>query len=502
MAGIGIKLNKIFEKNTLTTHILGFGYSAVVTIAPMLVVILNILLMGWFLGFNKVGYTDRELFSCTVLYIFIFALLTASPFNAVLSRYMSDVIYEERYQDILPCYYVGLLLNILLSVLLGIPFCLWEHFVGGVSVAYVFTGFCGYIALVLIFYSMIYLSICKDYEKISWFFFLGMAEAFVLSLILHFWCGWEVTRSMLFSLMTGFFLTAVLELSLVKRYFVKNSNRFRPVLKYFRQYWQLIATNFFYILGLYIHNFVFWNTDMRMVVVDSFVCNQPYDMASCIAMFTNISASILFIARVEMHFHEKYKRYSEAVIGGRGSDIQKTKRQMFRQLSSELMTLTRLQFIISVTIYLLCVIFLPQIGFSGLTMKIYPSLAAGYFILFLMYAAIIFLYYFNDLNGAMLTSVSFCAVTFIGSILSTRLPAVWYGLGVVAGSFTGWTVAYFRLRFVERNMEPHIFCQGDLIPYGKGKQPSGKVYDRALYLRKQRMERSRKAKEQNTDVEV
>ena len=167
MAGIGIKLNKIFEKNTLTTHILGFGYSAVVTIAPMLVVISNILLMGWFLGFNKVGYTDRELFSCTVLYIFIFALLTASPFNAVLSRYMSDVIYEERYQDILPCYYVGLLLNILLSVLLGIPFCLWEHFVGGVSVAYVFTGFCGYIALVLVFYSMIYLSICKDYEKIS-----------------------------------------------------------------------------------------------------------------------------------------------------------------------------------------------------------------------------------------------------------------------------------------------------------------------------------------------
>ena len=50
---------------------------------------------------------------------------------------------------------------------------------------------------------------------------------------------------------------------------------------------------------------------MRMVVVDSFVCNQPYDMASCLAMFTNISATIIFIARVEMYFHEKYKLYSE-----------------------------------------------------------------------------------------------------------------------------------------------------------------------------------------------
>ena len=130
MAGIGVRLNRIFEKNTITTNLIGFSYSTVVTIAPMMVVILNLILMEELLEFSSVGYATRELFSCTILYIFIFALLTASPFNAVLSRYMSDVIYEERYQDILPCYHIGMLLNIGLSCLLGIPFCLWEHFVG------------------------------------------------------------------------------------------------------------------------------------------------------------------------------------------------------------------------------------------------------------------------------------------------------------------------------------------------------------------------------------
>ena len=167
MAGIGVKLNKIFEKNTLTTDMLGFVYSSVVTIAPMMVVILNLMLMEHVLGFSKVGYAQRELFSCTVLYTFIFSLLTAAPFNSVLSRYMSDIIYEERYQDILPCYYLGMVMNIGLSCLVGIPFCIREHFVGGVSVAYVFVGFCGYVSLVLVFYSMIYLSICKDYQRIS-----------------------------------------------------------------------------------------------------------------------------------------------------------------------------------------------------------------------------------------------------------------------------------------------------------------------------------------------
>ena len=71
MAGIGVKLNKIFEKNTLTTDMLGFVYSSVVTIAPMMVVILNLMLMEHILGFSKVGYAQRELFSCTVLPVYL-----------------------------------------------------------------------------------------------------------------------------------------------------------------------------------------------------------------------------------------------------------------------------------------------------------------------------------------------------------------------------------------------------------------------------------------------
>lgn len=205
MAGIGVKLNTIFQKRSIVANLVGFSYSTAVTVAPMFLIILNVLLMGKVLGFNTVGYLNRELFSCTVLYMFIFSLLTVSPFNAVLSKYMSDVIYEERYQDILPCYYMGLVMNMSLSCLVGIPFCLWEHFVGGVKIFYVFTGFCGYIALAMAIYSMIYLSICKDYEKISVFFAIGMVVAFLLSLILRYLFRWSITESMLFALMTGIF---------------------------------------------------------------------------------------------------------------------------------------------------------------------------------------------------------------------------------------------------------------------------------------------------------
>ena len=477
MAGMGVKLNRIYHKNTITTNIIGFFYSTVVTIAPVLVVIINLMLMQKVLKFNTVGFFDRELFSCTVLYVFIFSLLTTSPFNAVLSRYMSDVIFEERYEDIQPCHRVGLLTNICFSCLFAIPFCFWEHLVGGVPIYYVFTGYCCFVSLVTVFYNMLYLSICKEYRLISLYFLTGMVTSFLLSLFPRFVCKVSITYSMLLALTVGFFVTAVLEWAKIHQFFPDNSEEYGRVFAYFRKYWHLILINFLYTLGLFVHNFVFWGTDMAIHLVKTFVCNQPYDMATCLAMFTNISASVIFISRVEMYFHERYRAYADAVFGGRGIDIRNTKKRMFRQLGSELMTLVRLQFIVSVIIYLLFVIFLPGMGYAGLVMRIYPMVAAGYFILFLMYSEIIFLYYFEDLKGALLTAVSFCAGTFLASLVAVHLSSIFYGTGVWVGSMTGFVVAYMRLRWMEKHLDEHMFCRGNIMKQAKGIKPSPKVFD-------------------------
>ncbi len=478
MAGVGIKLNRIFEKQSLVAHVYGFGYSAVITIAPMIVVIGAIIIAQVMLKYDVVDYFNRELFADTILYIFIFSLLSASPFNAVLSRYLSDIIFEERYEDIMPCYYVGLTLSVGLGSLLSVPFCIHEYVVGQVPLYYVFTGFCGFMALLMVFYSLLYLSITKDYGKISAAFVLGMLLTLVLGLLLVRHFKWEITYALLFSLVCGFLLTGSLETAIIHSYFRRNSCRYKPVLHYFKKYWQLIFINLLYTLGLYVHNFVFWTTDLHTILVHSFVTVMNYDMATCLAMFTNLSATVIFISRVEMHFHSRYKAYSEAVIGGLGQDIQNSRQRMFRQLGSELMTLVRTQFIITVVLFLIMIVFLPWIGMGGETMRIYPGLCVGFFILFIMYGEILFLYYFNDLTGALCTSAVFCGVTLLASIGATHLPEVWYGMGLVVGAFSGFTMGYYRLRWVERNLDVHIFCSGNLMKKGEGPMPPGKVFDR------------------------
>ena len=484
MAGIGVKLNKIYSKRTLTTNLIGLGYSSVITVAPMFLVILSIIVMQLLLDGFLLGYSVRLLFSCTVMYIFIFSLLVVSPFNSVLSKYLSDVIYNERYEDILPCFYMGMLLNLAVGFLIGFPFCAWAYLSGNLTLPYTCAAYCGFMLLVQVLYAMLYLSICKDYGKISLYYFFGAVLAVALSWILVRGFGISEELGMLISLDAGFLLTSAFEIGMIRSYFRRNSGKYTAVFEYFAKYWKLILANFLYTVGLYVHNFVFWTTDLRVVVANTFLCALPYDMASCLAVFTNISASVIFISRVEMHFHERYRIYSEAVIGGRWKDIVNAKKRMFRQLSEELMSLARIQFIITVIVFLLAIIFLPQYGYSGLTMSIYPCMAAGYFILFLMYALIIFLYYFNDLTGALLTSGSFFLTTLISSIISSFLPEIWYGLGVTMGALMGWCVSYFRIRYLEKHLDNHIFCTGQILRVGIGPKPSSKVFDRYDCIKK------------------
>lgn len=478
MAGIGVKLNKIYEKNTITSDVYGFLYSTFVTISPMLMVMGAVLAMRFLLGFSSLGYASRKLYSCTVLYMFIFAFLVIAPFNSVISRYLSDTLYEDRYEDILPCFYMGFFMTLLLGCIIGVPFCLHEYFVGKVPVYYVFTGFCGYICLIMVLYSMTYLSISKDYKRVSQLFTIGMLLTVLLSLVFCHLLDMEGTYSSLLALTLGFFTIAALEYGQIRHFFQRNSGRYRKMLSYFLKYWQLLFINFLYVLGLYVHNFVFWSTDLGTTVANSFICAEPYDVATCVAMFTNIAASVIFISRIEMKFRFRYKAHTEAVIGGRWMDIRTTQRRMFRQIADELFNLVRIQFIVSVIIYLIVVLLMPRLGYGGLVMEFYHCLAAGYFPLFIMYAAILFLYYFNDLSGALMVSALFCGSVFVGTVICTHLPYFWGGLGVFVGSLVSFIAAYYRLRWTERNYDTHVFCNGRILKPAMGARPLGKVLDR------------------------
>lgn len=478
MAGIGVKLERLYSKRSIVSRIAGFGYSIIFTIAPVGLVMAAVISMQILLDVSKLGYGIRQLYACTILYVFIFAMIVQAPVNSVISRYLSDAIYDERWDDIMAAYNFGCLINVILAAIVGIPFCIHEHLVGGVDIWYSFSGYACFAALTLAFYTQLFLQALKAYQRISLYYLIGMVFSVLLSMFLHQVTPLETTFIMLVSLAAGFLLIVVIEYGLLNQFFNGNSRNYKSVAAYFKKYISLVFTNLFYTLGLYAHNFVFWTTDQAIVVAKSFYCYEAYDMATCIAMFLNISATVIFTTRVELNFQGRYRDYSEATIGGRGIDIDNAKARMFTSLSDELFSLVRIQFIITVVAYLFTVVILPRFGMGGTVMRIYPCMAAGYFVLFVMYATIILMYYYNDNLGAFITATSFLVITIAVSIFATRLPDIWYGIGVFSGSIVGFVFGYTRLQWMERNLDWHIFCQGDIMTRGDVKMPSNLVYNK------------------------
>lgn len=478
MAGIGYELKKIFKEESISRLAGGIAYSTIVTIGPTIVVIGTIVALYIILGFLSVPYYDRELLSSTILYGFIFSLLVTAPFNGVMSRYIADKIYEEKYDDILPSFYTGIFFSVLLGSIIGIPFVYRLIFIGNVDPVFAFVSYGFFIALIITFFSMIYLSATKDYKFIAIFYNVGMVITFCMAILFKY-LGLSIIEAILYGLTIGFLIISILEFSYMKKYFKNNSKNYGDCLSYFKEHSDILISNLFYVLGMYIHNFVFWTHPSRIIIAKSYISMQSYDMASFLAMFTNISTIIIFTVMVETKFHTKYQEYNEAVIGRTWHEIEMTKISMFKLLTDQISYIVNIQFRITGTIFLIGTLLLPRFGFGGSILLMYTSLVPTFLVIFLMYSNIVFMFYFNHNKSAQNTSLIFCICVFLGSIVSLRLRESFYGLGPFVGAFIGWTYSYFRIKYIERNFDEHIFCKVDIIEQKKQEAPSNIAYRRS-----------------------
>lgn len=478
MAGIGFELKKMFKEESILQLTTGIAYSSLVVVGPTIVIIGTIVALYIALGFTTVSYYERELLSSTILYAFVFSLLITSPFNGVMSRYIADKIYEEKHDDILPSFYTGLFLTVVLGSLIGLPFIYRVIFIGNVDIFFGSVSYLLFIALIITLFSMTYLSATKDYKFIAIFYIVGMFTAFLLSILFRY-LGLSAIKSILYSLTIGFLIIAFLEFSYMKKYFSVNSQNYGESLYYFKTHKHIWMSHFFYVVGLYVHNFVFWTHPSNLVIAKSYISMQSYDMASFLAMFTNISTLILFTVMAETQFHNKYQKYNEAVIGKTWEEIEMHKNFMFKLLVKQLSYILSIQFIITGVIYLIAMYVLPRVGFSGSILLIYPSLVATFLAIFLMYSNTIFMAYFDDNKGANLTSIVFALAVFLGSLITMNFSVEYYGIGAFVGAFIGWTFSFFRLRYLEQNFDEHIFGRVEIIEKKKGPRPSNVVYQRS-----------------------
>jgi len=477
LAGIGFELRKLFRRGRMADMVGGVIYASLTTIGPMIIVITALILMYGILGFSKISHAERDVVVSTILYIFIFSFVTASPLNSVISRYIADKFFTEELENIMASFYMTLAINVAFSALIGIPFAILEYVKGGINPILVFISYATYLELVMVFVCMIYVSALKEYRKISMAFLIGIGVALILAIFFFYVLEASVLSAILGALFIGFGITAFQLFSYIKRFFYHTSDDYREVWEYIKKFKGLVFANLFYALGLYSHNFMFWFfSEYKIVVAKVFTSAPIYDVATCIAMFSCISTLVIFVVQVETNFHDKFQGYCEAIIGAARTEIEAAKQLMIRVLGQEILFIVQVQFIITVIVFVFALILLPPLGFGGIIMRIYPVLTAAYLAVFVMYEVIIFQYYFNDIKGAMLTALVFMVTAYAASYLATFLPPELYGLGFFTGGYCGFAAGFFRLRYIIKNLDRHIFCRGNITEVSTDKERKANIF--------------------------
>ena len=98
-----------------------YGYAGIITTGPMILGVVLLAGMALVARIAGMGQHDRELMNCMLTYTLLVSLTVTSWFNMIVTRYTSDMLYEEKLNKVMPSFYgVCSIMLVLGGVLYGI----------------------------------------------------------------------------------------------------------------------------------------------------------------------------------------------------------------------------------------------------------------------------------------------------------------------------------------------------------------------------------------------
>lgn len=470
MAGVGFALKKLFrDKQGYLGSIKAYAVSAVVTEGPMVLTILMLLMLRGLLGAFGAAYKEEELFLFTFNYILIFSLIFSNTVLMFINRYISDCIYQEEMERILPAFY-GV---VFFLVLIGGAAAFIYLMMLPVSMMYRVIVLAAFCTMLIIWVQVAFLSAVKQYSKVLIGFFAGVIVTTLTAMILMY-AGQDPLMSALTAGAIGFFVMAVMFMQEMLGCYPSgrfNLFQFFPALD---EYKILILTGGSMALGLFAHNFVIWTSSYREAVFDRGVFCSRYDVPVFFATLTITPMLVQFVVSLEVNFYEKYREYFDAVLyGGTLKDIQAARKSMTRVLFREIAEMMEIQLFVTI----ICAVFLGaalgKIGFTEEMTGIFRTLCFGYCMYGLAKSLIILLLYFDDREGACISAVLFLTSSAVLTAVTLKLGNSFWGAGFFAGAVC--TVIYTLRRLLKdlKRLEYLVFCKQPLFS-----QPAKGIFTR------------------------
>jgi polysaccharide biosynthesis protein PelG len=463
MAGIGFQLRKLFREEGILVNIKAYGYSSIVTVGPMALCIILILFSQYLLIGTDISLIERERFMAATQYAFIFSQIVTGGFNMVISRYVADLTFIKKEENVLASMYGLISLCLLIGGILAFLF----YYQSPLSIYFKLTSYLFFCELIIIWVQCMYVSALKDYMKIVKSFLVGILLAVVLLWVSVKILHYNNATALLICLDVGFLAIIIMFLKNIKRFFRINNFSYFDFMIYIERYPFLLIIGVFYMVGLYGHNIIIWLvSDLQVVIDGTFWIAPYYDVPVFYSYLTILPAMVIFMVSVETSFYDAYKLYYIRILEGFSlQDIMIAKHNMFEIIKVELKFLTEVQLFITISAIAIGVQLLPKIGMTSEQLHIYSILVLGNLFFSVMFTSILILLYFDAQKAALISTLLFSLSTIIITLFIVRTGN--YGLSFFLSSFLGLAVVLYRLKEYLNNIDYYTFCSQPIVSVHK-----------------------------------
>lgn len=451
MAGIGFSLNRLFQKKGLLNLCRAYAYAGAVAIGPMVMGVCLLLGISFVSQVAGMPQAEREIMNCMLTYSLLVSLFVSSFMNMILTRYISDMLYEGKRERIMPSFYGSL------AVML--PLCFIGYGIvlvfSGIPVVYMIVSMWFALTMIVVWTQMNYLSALKDYRSIALGFAASMLTGFLLGLLLAFF-GHGTVLSLMFCVILAYGIMSTWYYVLMLGYFPHGEGSPFTYLQWFDKCPALALTGVFVNLGLYGHIVVMYFGPLHRKIMGLFYAAPSYDIPSLTAFFSILITTISFVTSVEVRFYPEYRQYYSLYNdGGSINDIEAAEDRMVEVLGRELVYCGYRQ-IISTILFVVFGGFIMDIlplGMMDLGKGIFRTLCVGYGLYAIANAMMLILLYFEDYVGSVTATGAFAlAANALTIWQAVHGDTAYFGAGFMAGAIVYFVIALVRLEWSTRRL--------------------------------------------------
>lgn len=437
MAGIGFELRRLLHgRYGVLTKSYAYACAGLISSGPWILTVLTMLALN--VAGNDIGNEHSQTFRALVTAAFSYSLLTVGFAQMPLTRYLSDLLYAGRHDEVLPAFAGAALPLGALQAVTASLYCLAGGFDAQLSFAWVSL----YVVVSLVWLAVAWLTVVRQYGQILVAFVAGM----LVSLVSIYAAG---PRGGAAGAVAAYAAGQALTLSLLVRAILIGTaparGRVFSLWTALRRYPLLVLVGFGYSAAIWIDKFMFWFGDG--VGSHALVRSHPlYDTCTFLAYLSVVPALALNLVHFETAFYEHYRGYYAAITQGMPlREIVWRRQEMTRNLGEGAARLLRVQGVIT----LVAIVFAPQIlaavAMPEGAVRLFRIACLGAFFHVGFLIASLLLLYFDLQRQALFSTGLFLVLNGALSAATVKIGYSSYGLGYATAALVALVVACTQL---------------------------------------------------------